>query len=143
MWEKWEQRYSDHLPLHFDDLNLYVNEHKSIHQATSAFKNKAKSYQLISNHKTRIITFFIWPRGASQNMFEVKGMLLPIFCVDINTHSDRKWKIMFNLFTEKLFSQNVLIFIYIFYRYHYIHYFICSGCTWRHVWTICNSINFT
>ena len=24
----------------------------------------------------------------------VKGMLRPIFCIDINTHSDRKWKIL-------------------------------------------------
>ena len=91
MWEKWEQRYSDHLPLHFNDLNLYVNEHKAIHQATSACKNKTKPYQLISNYKTKIITFFIWPRGASENMFEGKGMLLLVFCIDIKAHIKKNY----------------------------------------------------
>ena len=28
------------------------------------------------------------------NIFSVKGVLRPIFCIDINTHNDRKWKIM-------------------------------------------------
>ena len=31
----------------------------SIHQTTSACKNKAKRYQFIPNHKAKIITFFI------------------------------------------------------------------------------------
>ena len=72
MWEKWEQRYSDHLPLHFNSLNLYVNEHTSIHQTTSACKNKAKPYKFMSNYKQR--SQIIWPRGASENMFEFKHL---------------------------------------------------------------------
>ena len=40
-----------------------------------------------------------------------KGMLQPIFCVDINTHGDKKGKIMSNLFLKKLFLKNVLTFI--------------------------------
>ena len=36
-----------------------------------------------------------------------------------------------------LFFQNVLTFIDLFYRYHYICYFIYSDCMWRHVPTIC------
>ena len=54
MWEKWEQRYSDHLPQHFNGLKLNVNEHTSINQTTSACKNKAKPYNLISNNKRRL-----------------------------------------------------------------------------------------
>ena len=47
----------------------------SIYQTISACKNKAKPHQSIPNHKTKIITFFIWPRGASENMFEVKHLV--------------------------------------------------------------------
>ena len=36
MREEWEQRYSGHLLPHFNGLNLYMNEHTSIHQAASA-----------------------------------------------------------------------------------------------------------
>ena len=54
MWEKWEQRYYDHLPLRFNGLNLYVNEHTSIHQTTSVFKNKVKPYKFISNYKQKL-----------------------------------------------------------------------------------------
>ena len=76
MWEKWEQRYSDHLPLHFNDLKfMWLNYNTSIHQATSVCKNKAKLYQFISNHKVKIVTFSVWPRGASENMFEVKDLV--------------------------------------------------------------------
>ena len=32
--------------------------------------------------------------SLATNIFSVKGILWPIFCIDINTHSDRKWKIM-------------------------------------------------
>ena len=34
-----------------------------------------------------------------------KGILASIFCIDINTHSDRKWKIMWNLFQKIIFSK--------------------------------------
>ena len=51
--------------------NLYANEHTSIHQTTSACKNKAKPY---IKSQAKIITFFIWPRGVSENMFEVKRL---------------------------------------------------------------------
>ena len=47
----------------------------SIHQTTSACKNKAKPYQFIPNHKAKIITFSLWPRGAFLNMFEVKYLV--------------------------------------------------------------------
>ena len=43
----------------------------SIHKTAS--KNKAKPYQSISAHKAKLITFFIWPIGASENIFEVKS----------------------------------------------------------------------
>ena len=62
-----------HLPLHFNGLNLYVTElYTSIHQTASACKQKAKPYQCISNHRAKIITLFIWPRGVSVDIFEVK-----------------------------------------------------------------------
>ena len=54
---------------------MWLNYNNSIHQTTSTCKNKAKPYQFISNHKVKIITFFIWPRGASENMFEVKYLV--------------------------------------------------------------------
>ena len=71
-----------------------------------------------------------------------KGMLQPIFCVDINTHGDKKGKIMSNLFLKKLFLKNVLAFIDLFYRYHYIRYFTYLDCIWRYICVICNSIMF-
>ena len=37
---------------------------------------------------------------------------------------------------KKLFLQNVLAFTDLFYRYHYIRYFIYTGCMW-HMCTIC------
>ena len=79
-----------------------------------------------------------------QNEIDVapKGMLRSMFCTDINKHSDRKCKIMLNLFKQPFFK-NVLAFIDLFHRYHYIHHFIYSDCMWRHVCTICNSITLT
>ena len=47
----------------------------SIHQTTSACKNKAKPHQSIPNHKVKIITFFIWTWGTSENMLEVKHLV--------------------------------------------------------------------
>ena len=35
-----------------------------------------------------------------------KGILRPIFCIDVDTHIDKKWKIVQNLL-KKLFFQNV------------------------------------
>ena len=45
----------------------------------------------------------------------LKGMLQPIFCIDINTYSENEklCKISF----KKLFFQNILAFIDLFYRY--------------------------
>ena len=40
----------------------------------------------------------------------VKGMLRPIFCIDINMHGDRNEKLCKN-YLKKLFFQNVLVFI--------------------------------
>ena len=37
-------------------------------------------------------------------------MLGPVFCIDINTHSDRKEKLR-KIYLKKLFFQNVLVFI--------------------------------
>ena len=74
MWEKWEQQYTDHLPLHFNGLHFYVtNYNTSIHQTILAGPDTAKPYQFISNHKAKIISFLIWPRRACKNMFEVKN----------------------------------------------------------------------
>ena len=41
----------------------------------SVCKNKAKPYQFISNQRAKIVTFFIWPRGASENIVEVKYLV--------------------------------------------------------------------
>ena len=45
------------------------------------------------------------------------------------------------IYLKKLFLQNVLVFIDLFYRY-YLRYFIYSDCMQRHVCTTCNSITF-
>ena len=71
-----------------------------------------------------------------------KGMLRQIFSIDKNRHSDRKTKIYVNLL-RKLFFQNVLVFIDVFYRYRYPHYFIYSDCVGRHMCTTCNAQIFT
>ena len=54
MWEKWEERYSDCLPY----ILIALTCNTSIHQTTSACKNKAKRFQFIPNHKAKIITLF-------------------------------------------------------------------------------------
>ena len=33
-------------------------------------------------------------RSATNDFIFFKGMLRPIFCIDINTYSDKKWKIV-------------------------------------------------
>ena len=50
--------------------------------------------------------------GTMLYFWLLKGMLRSIFCVDMNTHTDRKWKIMQNLSKK--------VFIDLFYRYHYL-----------------------
>ena len=70
MWEKWEHNY-----ILLASTYIWLNYNKSIHQIISASKNKAKPYQIISNDKAKIITFFIWRRGASENMFEMKHLV--------------------------------------------------------------------
>ena len=40
------------------------------------------------------------------------------------------------IYFKKLFFQNVLAFIDLFYRYHYIRYFFYSDCMWRRVYNI-------
>ena len=57
----------------------------------------------------------------------IEGMLRPLFYIDINIYSDSIWKIMLNLFRKTIFF-NVLTLISLFYRYHYIRYFIYSVC---------------
>ena len=47
-----EQRYSDHLPLHFNGLNLYVNEQRQHVKIKKSHKIHIKS-------QAKIITFFI------------------------------------------------------------------------------------
>ena len=56
----------------------------------------------------------------------LKRMLRPIFCIDINTHEK-----FCKIYSKKLFFQKVLAFIHLFYRYHYIRYFIYSDCMWH------------
>ena len=46
-----------------------MNYNISIHQTTC--KNKAKPFKHISNQKVKFITFFIWPRGTLENIFNV------------------------------------------------------------------------
>ena len=46
-------------------------------------------------------------------------------------------------FLKKLFFQDVLVFIDLFYRYYYLLYFIYSDCILRHVCTTWFSIIFT
>ena len=43
-------------------------------------------------------------------------------------------------YLKKLFFQNILAFIDLFYRNIYTRYFICSDCMGHHVSTICNEI---
>ena len=44
------------------------------------------------------------------------------------------------IYLKKLFFQNILAFIDLFYRNIYTRYFICSDCMGYHVSTICNEI---
>ena len=53
---------------------MRLNYNISIDKGAPTCKNKTKPYQCISNHKARIITFFVWPQVASENMFEVKRL---------------------------------------------------------------------
>ena len=46
-----------------------LNFNISIYQ--TAWKNKAKPYQCVLNHKTKFITFFDLPRGTLENIFKV------------------------------------------------------------------------
>ena len=41
---------------------------------------------------------FIFLFNKMHAPFDFKEMLWPILCIDINTHSDREWTIMLNLF---------------------------------------------
>ena len=70
-----------------------------------------------------------------------KGMLWPILCTDINTHSKGNEKFC-KIYLKKLFCRSDLVFIDIFYRYREPRYFIYSDFMWRHVWT-CNAEIFT
>ena len=49
---------------------------------------------------------------------------------------------LYNFFLKSYFFI-VWVFIDPFHRYHYIRYFIYSGCMWRNVCTTCNSVIFT
>ena len=51
----------------------------------------------------------------------IKGILRPIFCIDINTGNGKLCKIY-----EKILFSKYLSFIDLFYRYHYPGYFIYS-----------------
>ena len=64
-----------------------------------------------------------------------KGILGPIFYIDINIHIDRKRKIMQNLFKKTIFSKCLS-----FYWPYYPRYFIYSDGMWHHVCTTCNSL---
>ena len=44
------------------------------------------------------------------------------------------------IYFKKLFFQGVLVFIDLFYRYHYPRHFTYSDCMWRHGCTTCNLI---
>ena len=70
MLEKWQQLYNL-----LASTYIWLDCNESIHQIRSACKDKAKPYQLISNGTAKIITFFMWRRGASENMLEVKHLV--------------------------------------------------------------------
>ena len=61
----------------------------------------------------------------------IKGILRPILCLDIYIHIVAGHEKLCKIY----FFQNVLAFIDLFHRYHYIRYFIYSDCKWRHVCT--------
>ena len=71
MWERWEQRYSDHLPLDFNSLHLY--HLNSSNNMSMLEQSKATSIHIKSQSVDH--NFFIGPRGASENMFEVKHIV--------------------------------------------------------------------
>ena len=73
----------------------------------------------------------------------LKGIIWLIFCIDVNTHIDRKWKIMQNLLKENYFFKMFKFLLTSFNRYHYHLYLIYSDCMWRHVYATCNSFIFT
>ena len=57
--------------------------------------------------------------SIDKNKLYFNGMLLPIFSIDINTYSDRTVdEKLCKIYFKKLFFENVLVFIDIFYRYH-------------------------
>ena len=50
---------------------------------------------------------------------DFNGMLRLIFCIDINTYSDRTGdEKLCKIYSKKLCFENALVFIDIFYRYH-------------------------
>ena len=71
MWEKWEQPYSD--PLFYilmASTYMWMSIHQFIkqHQHLKIKESHINSYQIT-------ITFFIWPRGALEIMFEVEHLV--------------------------------------------------------------------
>ena len=59
------------------------------------------------------------------------------YSVLIKMHnSDRNEKLC-EIYFKNLCFQNVFAFIDLFYRYHYIRYFICLDCMLRHACTVC------
>ena len=93
-----------------------------------------KGYTINSYSIETFLVFAFWmiARRSRPEVFckkvVLKGILRPILCIDINTHSDRKWKIMQNLFQKTMFSKCFNFFFHLFYSYHYILYFIFSDC---------------
>ena len=73
-----------------------------------------------------------------QFCLECSGQYSVLIKIHIVTGNEKLCKIYF----KKLFFQNVLVFIDLFYRSHYPRYFIYSDGMWRHMFTTCNSINF-
>ena len=57
--------------------------------------------------KLRVLSYKYW-------LNFLKGMLQSKFCVDVNAHSDRKWKMIKSLFKKALFSKS-FSFFYLFY----------------------------
>ena len=72
---KYEKNESNDIRITYHCIYMWLNYNTSIHQTTTACKNKAKPYQFLSNHKAKVVTFFIWSRGASENLFEVKHIV--------------------------------------------------------------------
>ena len=97
---------------------------------------KGRHFVFIPISKSFILTFVVQTmtfQAKLPSQYFLNGILRPIFCININTHSVRNEKLC-KIYFKNLFFENVFAFIDFFYS---IRYFIYSDYIWRHVCTIC------